>query len=62
MKFIIYSLFVSIVSMSTAAQSLKGNVYELDDKGAKIPLIGTNMLFGKEARLELRRMKMVFSI
>jgi outer membrane receptor for ferrienterochelin and colicins len=45
MKFIIYSLFALILSMSTAAQSLKGNVYELDDKGAKIPLIGTNVFW-----------------
>jgi outer membrane receptor for ferrienterochelin and colicin len=31
--------------MSTFAQSLKGTVYELDDKGVKIPLIGTNVFW-----------------
>jgi outer membrane receptor for ferrienterochelin and colicins len=45
MKLIFYSLFALIISMSTFAQSLKGTVYELDDKGAKIPLIGTNVFW-----------------
>ena len=31
--------------MSTFAESLKGNVYELDDKGEKIPLFGTNVFW-----------------
>ena len=45
MKLIFYSLFALIISMSTFAQSLKGTVYELDDNGVKIPLIGTNVFW-----------------
>ena len=45
MKLMIYSLFALILSTGTFAQSLKGNVYELDDKGEKIPLIGTNVFW-----------------
>ncbi len=45
MKLIFYSLFALLISMSTFAQSVKGNVYELDDNGEKIPLIGTNVFW-----------------
>jgi outer membrane receptor for ferrienterochelin and colicins len=45
MKFIFYSLFALIISVNLYSQSLKGKVYELDDKGEKIPLIGTNVFW-----------------
>ncbi|MEJ5263368.1 MAG: TonB-dependent receptor [Ignavibacterium sp.] len=45
MKLIIYSLLAFTISASALAQSLKGNVYELDDKGEKVPLIGTNVFW-----------------
>lgn len=45
MKLILYSLFALTISASALAQSLKGNVYEIDDKGNKVPLIGTNVFW-----------------
>ena len=45
MKFFIYSLLAIFLSTNAYSQSLKGNVYELDDKGEKIPLIGTNVFW-----------------
>ncbi len=45
MKLIIYSLLAFTINASALAQSLKGNVYELDDKSEKVPLIGTNVFW-----------------
>ncbi|MCU0344777.1 MAG: TonB-dependent receptor, partial [Ignavibacterium sp.] len=45
MKFFIYSLLAIFLSTNAYPQSLKGNVYEIDDKGEKIPLIGTNVFW-----------------
>lgn len=45
MKLIIYSLFAVFLSANAYSQSLKGNVYEIDDKGEKVPLIGTNVFW-----------------
>lgn len=45
MKLIIYSLFTLLLSLNGFAQSLKGIVYELNDKNEKIPLIGTNVFW-----------------
>jgi len=45
MKFIFYILLTLISISGTYAQSLKGKVYELDDEGEKIPLIGTNVFW-----------------
>lgn len=45
MKFIFY-FFLTLTTVSTVnAQSLKGKVYELDDKGDKVPLVGTNVFW-----------------
>ncbi len=45
MKLFFYSFFILMLSSISIAQSLKGKVYELDDKGEKIPLIGTNVFW-----------------
>ena len=45
MKLIFYSFFILMLSGISIAQNLKGKVYELDDKGEKIPLIGTNVFW-----------------
>ena len=45
MKFIFYSLLILLLHSNNFSQSLKGKVYELDDKGEKIPLIGTNVFW-----------------
>jgi len=43
MKLIFYLLFTLLLSANGFAQSLKGYVYELDDKNEKIALIGANI-------------------
>jgi outer membrane receptor for ferrienterochelin and colicins len=43
MKLIFYLLFTLLLSANGFAQSLKGYVYEIDDKNEKIPLIGANI-------------------
>jgi len=45
MKFIFYSLLILLLYSNNFSQNLKGKVYELDDKGEKIPLIGTNVFW-----------------
>ena len=45
MKLIIYSILALLLATSVYPQSLKGKVYELDEKGKKIPLIGTNIFW-----------------
>jgi outer membrane receptor for ferrienterochelin and colicins len=45
MKFIFYSLFTLWISVNLYSQSLKGNVFEIDERGKKIPLIGTNIFW-----------------
>ena len=43
MRLVIFSLFAFALSLQTYAQSLKGYVYELDERKQNIPLIGTNL-------------------
>ncbi|NWF51162.1 MAG: TonB-dependent receptor [Ignavibacteriaceae bacterium] len=43
MKLIFYFLFALLISIEIFPQSLKGTVYELDAKGLKTPLPGTNI-------------------
>ncbi len=50
MKLIFYLLFTLSLSAIGFAQSLKGYVYELDDKNEKIPLIGAN-IYWKDTQL-----------
>ena len=45
MKFIFYSLLILLIQSNIFSQSLKGKVFEIDDKGEKIPLIGTNIFW-----------------
>jgi outer membrane receptor for ferrienterochelin and colicins len=45
MKFIFYPFLALILTSNIFSQSLKGKVYELDDKGKKLPLIGTNVFW-----------------
>lgn len=45
MKFIFYFFLTLTTVSSVNAQSLKGRVYELDDKGDKVPLVGTNVFW-----------------
>jgi outer membrane receptor for ferrienterochelin and colicins len=45
MKLIFFLLFALLISVNLYSQSLKGKVYELDDKGKKVPLIGTNVFW-----------------
>lgn len=43
MKLIFYLLFTLLLSANGFAQSLRGYIYELDEKNEKIPLIGANI-------------------
>lgn len=45
MKIIFYLFLALILTSNIFSQSLKGKVYELDDKGKKLPLIGTNVFW-----------------
>ena len=45
MKLFFYSFLSLILSINLFSQSLKGNIYELDESGTKIPLIGTNVFW-----------------
>ena len=43
MRLVIFFLFAFALSIQTYAQSLKGYVYELDERNQKVPLIGANI-------------------
>lgn len=45
MKFIFYPFLALVFVVNILPQSLKGSVYEIDEKGDKMPLIGTNIFW-----------------